>query len=88
MSQTFATPQQPSQGDAQEIPGYSGGDTSVQWERLTTCEQSLIVRDANFLPLDTEMRDQEGDWTCEQGLGLDVRRGESKRLLGESCATL
>ena len=50
--------------------------------------KSLIVGDANFLPLDTEMQDQEGDWTCDQGLGLDVRRGESKRLLGESCANL
>ena len=39
MSQTFPTPQQHSQGDAQEIPGFSGGDTSVQWERLTTRKQ-------------------------------------------------
>ena len=48
----------------------------------------LIVREANFLPLDTEMWDQEGDWTCDHGLGLDIRRGESKRFLGESCVNL
>ena len=29
----------PSQDDAQEIPGFSGRDTSVLWERLTTCEE-------------------------------------------------